>query len=200
MPVLGRTRFEPKRRESFTLMFIDCRVRAFKFRDFQKGAMTLANLSTEKDMNADNALKYQADHLAKALWRLANDRIFWQNASARTQQNGRTVEKRVSGITKPGFIVVSVQSNLYLGFASHHLRLWRSDYANFYNSLPADDKNALETYLLKPRHSAAFHLRKRERRMYRAGDTDEVLERVLLRLTAKCERVRPADPSQREQE
>ena len=162
--------------------------------------MSLANLSTEKDIDADNTLKYQADHLAKALWRLTNDRIFWQNASARTQQNGRTVEKQVGGITKPGFIVVSVQSNLYLGLISHHLRLWRSDYASFYNSLLPDDRHALETYLLKPRHSAAFHLRKRERRMYRTGDTDEVLERVLLKLTAKCERVKPADPSRYEQE
>ena len=157
--------------------------------------MDLAQSTEDKDAQAKNALKYQADRLAKALWRLANDRTFWQSASGRTPQNGHTTEKQVGGIAKPGFIVISVQSSLYLGVPAHHLRLWRGDYGALYTSLPEDELHALQTYLLNPRCTAAFYLRKSERRMYRAGDTDEALERALLKLTAECERVRPADTS-----
>lgn len=162
--------------------------------------MELSQTAEDCDALAKSALKYQADHLAKALWRLANDRIFWQSASGRTPDSGRTVEKRVGRVTKPGFIVIAVQSSLYLGVASHHLRLWRSDYAKLYASLPEDELDALQTYLLNPRSTAAFYLRKRERRMYRAGDTDEALERALLKLTAKCEPVKPTNSLPLEQE
>lgn len=160
--------------------------------------MELTQLTEERSRSDASALKYQADYLAKALWRLARDRIFWQGASGRTSQNGRTVEKRVGRIARPGFIVIAVQSNLYLGVESHHLRLWRSDYAKLYASLPEDELHALQTYLLTARCTAAFYLRKSERRMYRAGDTDEALERALLKLTAECERVKPVAPLQRE--
>lgn len=162
--------------------------------------MELSQTAEDSGAQAKNALKYQADYLAKALWRLANDRIFWQSASGRTPNSGRTVEKRVGRVTKPGFIVITVQSSLYLGVTSHHLRLWRSDYAKLYASLPEDELDALHTYLLNPRSTAAFYLRKRERRMYRAGDTDEPLERALLKLAAQCERVRPANTTHSEQE
>ena len=162
--------------------------------------MELTQPAEDNDALAKSVLKYQADHLAKALWRLTNERIYWQSASGRTSQNARTVEKRVGGPTKPGFIVIAVQSSLYLGVVSHYLRLWRSDYAKLYASLSADELNALETHLLNPRCTAAFYLRKRERRMYRAGDTDEALERALLKLVVQCERVRPANTLQPEQE
>lgn len=76
------------------------------------------NLLTEEQGGPDkSASKYQADHLAKALWRLAHDRIFWQSLG-RTPDNGRTVEKRVGRVAKPGFIVIPVQSSLYLGVAA----------------------------------------------------------------------------------
>jgi hypothetical protein len=154
--------------------------------------MELTQLTGDQSGSDKSALKYQADHLAKTLWRLAHDRIYWQSAAGRTPENARTVEKRVGRIVKPGFVVIEVQSSLYLGVATHHLRLWRSDYAKFYTSLSEDELHSLETYLLAERCTAAFYLRKRERRMYRAEDTDEALERALLKLTAKCERVRPA--------
>ncbi len=162
--------------------------------------MDLTQLTGEQGKPDNSALKYEADHLAKALWRLAHDRTYWQSAAGRTPDNARTVEKRVGRIAKPGFIVIEVLSSLYLGVETHHLRLWRSDYAEFYASLPEDELHALQTYLLNARCTAAFYLYKRERRMYRAADTDEALERALLKLTARCERVRPAETSRQELE
>ena len=163
--------------------------------------MSLANLSTEKDIDADNTLKYQADHLAKALWRLTNDRIFWQNASARTQQNGRTVEKQVGGITKPGFIVVfSTEQSVSRAYLTTTFGCGEATTPAFTTRFCQTIGTLLRRTYSSHATAQPFIFGKESRRMYRTGDTDEVLERVLLKLTAKCERVKPADPSRYEQE
>jgi hypothetical protein len=145
----------------------------------------LAELIEDRDIHQVYLLRYRADYTMRKLWEITQGRARWHSASSHRPPLGASSGGGVgvAGIgqaTRAKYALITVPECAILQFPRERRRLWSTHLARTVNSLPFDQRKAVEDYLLEPRCNAVFSLVKRWAMVRRNETASEHLARAAL--------------------
>lgn len=140
------------------------------------------------ERQASELAKWRADHVLKALWRVAHDRQRWHDLPSKPLHvNG--CSRDLPGLRTAGaaYLMIHVRELPALNLEEHVLRLYRGDYARVLDTLSDVERHELKHHLAQPRYSAVFRHHARDKQVLRSHDAALPLATAALRIAAWAE-------------
>lgn len=157
--------------------------------------MDISHLLEEPDIHARYLDRLRAERLAKVLWQLTQEHIHWKTVStsapleARGDMGGGGTSGGAgfAGVT-PFFLDFEVPPVPALAFEGESWCIWRGSYIAALQSLPLEQREALQEHVLRTRYSAVFATNKREATVRRSVSASPELAAAALKMLGICEK------------
>lgn len=120
---------------------------------------TVARLTTAQRMSRD-LIRWQATHLARALWRLATGLIQWQSATLNTVDATSSDGTRTTGSAPhPQYLEIYVPEALQNGWEEHNLMLMHQDWDAAMTGMSELERTEWTKFLFTERPSDLYRLK-----------------------------------------
>lgn len=127
--------------------------------------------------------RWQAEHVARDLWRVTHGRAHWTVVSLRAASDGPAAVVVGGGSlasTRAGYLDVVVPADAHLEIDDHQVRVWRGDLRRAWQTLKRLEELAFEDWLNRERHNSIF--RRVGSAVRRNDGVSEELARAALKL------------------
>lgn len=133
--------------------------------------------------------KWRADHVLRALWRVAHERQRWFSLPPKPLHLRGINRSDLPGIgcSSAAYLVIWVEELPPLGIDEHTLRLYRGDYARALDRLSGRQRHELKYHLAQPRYSSVFRYHRREGVVRLNDVVDEALGEAALTIVGAIE-------------
>lgn len=142
---------------------------------------------------ASNLDKWRADHVLKAIWRVAHDRQRWHGLAPKPLHLNGSRRSDLPGLPVAGaaYLMIRVRPLPALGIEEHWLRLYRGDFGRVLETLSGAHRDELKCHLARPQYSAVFRGHSRDRVVVLAYDVEPELGEAALRIGEVAEPLPP---------